>query len=160
MLFFFNSFIYFNWRLSTLQYCSGFCHTLTWISQIDTFCAVVLEKSPLDSKETKPVNPKWNESWIFIGRTDAEAEAPIVWPPDAKSQLVEDKTFGWYHQLNGHEFEQALRDGEGQGSLVCCSPCGCRESERTELTEVLAVALRTFDLHCSMQDLYLLHAES
>ena len=88
MLFFFNSFIYFNWRLSTLQYCSGFCHTLTWISQIDIFWAVVLEKSPLDSKETKPVNPKWNESWIFIGRTDAEAEAPIVWPPDAKSQLI------------------------------------------------------------------------
>ena len=129
--FFFNSFIYFNWRLSTLQYCSGFCHTLTWISQIDTFWAVVLEKSPLDSKETKPVNPKWNESWIFIGRTDAEAEAPIVWPPDAKSQLVEDKTVGWYHQLNGHEFEQALRDGEGQGSLVCCSPCGCKELDMT-----------------------------
>ena len=129
--FFLNSFIYFNWRLSTLQYCSGFCHTLTWISQIDTFWAVVLEKSPLDSKETKPVNPKWNESWIFIGRTDAEAEAPIVWPPDAKSQLVEDKTVGWYHQLNGHEFEQALRDGEGQGSLVCCSPCGCKELDMT-----------------------------
>ena len=67
---------------------------------------------------------------------------------------------GWHHRLNGHEFEQSPGIGDGQGSLVCCSPCGCRESERTELTEVLAVALRTFDLHCSMQDLYLLHAES
>ena len=66
----------------------------------------------------------------------------------------------WHHRLNGHEFEQAPGIGDGQGSLVCCSPCGCRESERTELTEVLVVALRIFDLHCSMQDLYLLHAES
>ena len=97
---------------------------------------VVLEEtleSPLESKEIKPVNPKGNQSWISIGRTDAEA--PILWPPDAKSQFTgkdpeagkdwkqekgttEDEMAGWHHRLNGHEFEQALGDGEGQGSLA------------------------------------------
>ena len=88
----------------------------------------------------KPVNPKGNQIWIFIGRTDAEAETPILWPPDAKSQLIgkdpdagkdwgqevkrvtEDEMAGWHHWLNGHEFEQTPGDSEGQGSLVCCSP--------------------------------------
>ena len=114
---------------------------------------VVLEKtlqSPLDSKEIKPINPKENQPWIFIGRTDAEAEAPILWPPDAKSRLVrkdpgaekdrrqeekeaiEDEMVGWYHWLNGHEFEQTQGDGEGQGSLVCCSSWGHKESDMTE----------------------------
>ena len=113
---------------------------------------MVLEKtleSPLDCKKIKPVNPKGNQLWIFIGRTDAEAEAPILWPPDAKSQLIgkdpdagrdpgqeekgpaEHNMIGWHHQLNGHEFEQALRDSEGQGSLVCCSPWGFKESDTT-----------------------------
>ena len=96
------------------------------------------------------VNPKGNQSWIFIGRTDAEAEAPILWPPDANSQLIrkdpdagkdwrqeemgttEDEVVGWHHQLNGHEFEQAPKDGDGQGSLVCCSPWGRKESDTTE----------------------------
>ena len=100
---------------------------------------MVLEKtleSPLDSKEIKPVNPKGNQSRIFIGRTDAEA--PILWPPDVKSirknpdagkdlrqeqkGRTEDEMGGWHHQLNGCESEQALGDGEGQRSLVCCSP--------------------------------------
>ena len=113
---------------------------------------VVLKKtleSPLDSKEVKPVNPKGNQSWIFIGGTDAEAEAPILWPPDAKSQLTgkdpdagkdcgqekgitEDKMVGCHHWLNGHEFEQALGDGEGQGSLACCSLWGRKELDLTE----------------------------
>ena len=102
-------------------------------------------------EEIKPVNPKGNQSWIFTGRTDAEAEAPILWPPDVKSQLIrkdpdagkdwwqkekettEDKMVGWHHWLNEHEFEQALGDGEGQGSLACCSPCGHKESDMTEL---------------------------
>ena len=104
---------------------------------------VVLEKtleSPLDSKEIKPVNPKGKQPWIFTGRTDAEAEMPILWPPHMNSRLIgkdsdagkdwrqeekgvtEDEMVGWHHWLDGHEFEQALRDGEGQGSLVCCSP--------------------------------------
>ena len=90
-------------------------------------------ESPSDCKEIQPVHPKGNQSWIFIGRADAEAEAPRLWPPDVKSRLngkdpdagkdrrqeekegmTEDKMFGWHHQLNGHEFEQALGEGEGQ----------------------------------------------
>ena len=102
-------------------------------------------ESSLDSKEIKPVNPKGNQHWILIGRIDAEVEAPIVWPPDVKSQLIgkdpdagkdwgqeekgatEDEIVGWHQQLNGHEFEQALGDGDGQGGLVCCSPWGRKE---------------------------------
>ena len=93
----------------------------------------------LNQKEIKPVNPKGNQPGIFIGRTYAEAEAPILWPLDAKSGFIgkdpdagkgwrqeekgmtEDEMVGWYHQLNGHEFEQTLEDSEGQGSLACCS---------------------------------------
>ena len=107
-------------------------------------------KSPLDSKEIKPVNPKGNQPWIFIGRTDAEAEIPILWPPDVKSQLIgkdpdpgkdwrqeergmtEDEMLGWHHQLNGHEFEQTAGDSKWQGSLAFCSPWGCKESDMTE----------------------------
>ena len=117
------------------------------------FSTVVLEKtleSPLDSKEIKPVNPKGNQPWIFIGRTDAEAEAPILWPPDVKSRLIRkdpdagkdrrqeekgmtvDEMVGWHHWLNGHEFEQTPGNSEGQGRLVCCSPWGCKELDMTE----------------------------
>ena len=99
-------------------------------------------ESPLDFKEIKAVNPKGNELWVFIGRTDAEAEALILWSPDAKSRLTgkdpdagkdwgqeekgttEDEMIGWHHRLNGYEFEQALGDGEGQGSQACCNPWG------------------------------------
>ena len=114
---------------------------------------MVLEKtleSPLDCKKIQPVHPKGDQSWVFIGRTDAEAEAPILWPPDVKSQLTgkdpdagkdriqeekgmtEDEMVGWHHRLNGHEFGQAPGDGEGQGSLVCCSPWGCKELDMTK----------------------------
>ena len=114
---------------------------------------LVLEKtleSPLDCKEIKPVNPKGNQLWLFIGRADAEAESPILWPPDVKSQLTgkdpnarkdrrqeekgmsEDKVVGWHHWLNGHEFGQTPRDGKGQRSLACCSPWGHKESDMTE----------------------------
>ena len=141
----------------------GFSSSHVWMWELDykegwmpkncCFWTVVLEKtleSPLDSKEIKPVNPKGNQSEIFIGKTDAEAEAPILWPPDEKSQLIrkdpdagkdwrqeekgmtESETVGWYHWLNGCDFEQALQDGEGQGSLACCSPWGCEESDTTE----------------------------
>ena len=113
----------------------------------------MLEKtleSPLDRKDIKPVNPKGNQSWIFIGRTEAEAEAPILWPPDAKNCLIgkdpdagkdwrqeengttEGEMVGWYHSLNGHEFEQAPGVGDGQGSMACCSPWGYKESDMTE----------------------------
>ena len=107
-------------------------------------------ESSLESKEIKPVKPKGNQSWIFIGRTAAEAETPILWPPDEKSWLIrkdpdagkdwrqekkgstEDKNVGWHHQLDGHEFEQALGVGDEQGSLVSCSPWGLKESDTTE----------------------------
>ena len=97
-----------------------------------------------------PVSPKGNQSWIFIGRTDAEAEAPILWPPDAKNWLtrkdpdagkdwrqeekgmMKDEMVRLHHQLDGHEFEQALGFRDGEGSLVCCSPWGCKKSDTTE----------------------------
>ena len=100
-------------------------------------------ENPLDC-EIKPVSPKGNQPWIFIGRTDAEAEAPTLWPPNAKSWVIgkdpdvekdwgqeekgttEDEMVGWHHRLNGHGFEQTLGDGEGQRSLTCCSPWGHR----------------------------------
>ena len=103
-------------------------------------CPLDCFESPLDCKEIKPVNPKGNQSLLFIGGTDVEAKAPILWPPDMKSQLTgkdpdagkdwrqeekgikEDEMVGWHHQLNGHEFEQIPGDGDGQGSLASCSP--------------------------------------
>ena len=114
------------------------------------FLTVVFLESPTDCKETKSVNPKGNQSWIFIGRTDAEAETPILWPPDVKNWLTgkdpdagkdwrqeekgmtEDEMVGWHHQFNGHEFEQAPGVGKWQGSLECCSPWGYKESGMTE----------------------------
>ena len=125
-----------------------------WAPKIDAFepwqkfLRRTLE-SPLDSK-IKPVDTKGNQLWIFIGRNDAEAEALILWPPDAKSQLIgkdpdtkkdwrqeekgktEDEMVGWNHWLNEHEFEQTLGDDEGQGSLVYCSSWGCKELDTTE----------------------------
>ena len=113
------------------------------------FQNVVLEKtleSPWDCKEIKLFNPKGNQPWI--GRIDAETEAPILWPSDVKSRIIrkdpdagkdcgqkekgatEDGMVGWHHWLNEHEFEQGLGDGEGQGSLACCSSWGCKESDR------------------------------
>ena len=104
-------------------------------------------ESLLDSKEIKPFIPKGNQPWIFIGRTDTEAEAPVLWSPDVKSQHIgkdsdarkdqrqkkwatENEMVGWHHWLNGNEFKQTLGDRERQGSLVCCSPWGHKESTR------------------------------
>ena len=113
----------------------------SWALRNWCFWTVVLEKtleSPLDSKEIQPVHPKGNQSWIFIDRTDAEAKAQLVWPPTVKNWLVgkdpdagkdwrqeekgitDDEMVGWHHRLNGHEFEQDLGVGDGQGSLACC----------------------------------------
>ena len=124
-----------------------------WAPKNWYFWTVVLEKtleSPLDCKEIKPVNPKGNQSLIFIGRTDAEVEAPTLWSPDAKNWLIrrdtdagkdwrqeekgltEDEMVGWHHRLYGREFEQAPGVGDGQGGLVCCSPWGQKESDTTE----------------------------
>ena len=147
--------------LSSQSY--GFSSSHVWMWKLDykeswalknwCFWTVVLEKtleSPLDCKEIKPFHPKGNQSWIFIGRNDAEAEAPILWPPDRKNQftgkdpyagkdwrqeekgMTEDEMVGWHYWLNEHEFEQTPGDGEGQGSLVCCSPWGSKESDMTE----------------------------
>ena len=120
-------------------------HKEGWAPKNWNFRTVVLQKtleSPLDCKENKPVNPKGNQTWIFTGRTDAEAEASILWLPDSKNWVIgidsdagkdwgqeekgmtEDEMVGGHHWLNGHEFEQTLGDNEGQGSLVCCSPWG------------------------------------
>ena len=111
------------------------------------FWTVVLEKtleSPLDCKEIKLVNLKGNQLWIFIEKTDAEAEAPILWPPDVKSQrigktLMLGKIEGRRKRglqrmrwLNGYEFEQTPGDSEGQRKLACCSPWGCKESDTTK----------------------------
>ena len=120
----------------------------------------VMEKtleSPLDCKEIQPVNPKGNQSWIFIGMTDTEDEAPILWPPDAKNWFIgkdhdagkdwrreetgtrEDEMVGWHHRLNGHGFEQVLGDGEGQGSLVCCSPWRVGHDWVTKQQQIITV---------------------
>ena len=117
------------------------------------FWTVVLEKafeSPLDCKEIQPVHPKGNQSWMFTGRTDVEAETPIFWPPDVKCWLIwkdlmlgkiegrkkrgqqRMRMVGWHDWLNGNEFEQTLGVGDGQGGLACCSPWGHRESDTTE----------------------------
>ena len=113
---------------------------------------MVLEKtpqSPLDSKEIKPVNLKGNQPWILIGRTDAEAEAPVFWSSDVNRWLIEkvpddgkdwgqkekraseDEMAGWNHQCNGYELGQILGDGEGQGGLSCCSPWSRKELDMT-----------------------------
>ena len=128
-------------------------HKESWAPKNWCFWTMVLEKtlvSPWDCKEIQPVHPKGNKSWVLIGRTDAEAETPILWPPDAKSWLIwkdpdagkdwrqeekgttEDEIVGWHHQLNGHEFEHVLGVGDGQGSLECYSSWGRKESDMTE----------------------------
>ena len=128
-------------------YCNRICKE-SWVMKNWCFWTVVLEKaleSPLDCKDIQPVHPKGNQSWIFIGRTDVEAEASILWPPDVKNWLIwkdpdagkdwrqeekgmtEDEMIGWHHRLYGHEFEQVLEVGNGQGSLECCRQWSCKE---------------------------------
>ena len=126
-------------------------HKEGWALKDWCFQTMVLEKtleSPLDSKEIKPVNPKGNPSWIFIGRTDDETEAPKLWPPGVKSWFIGkdpddgkdwgqekgvtvDEMVGWSHQFNGHEFEETWGNSGGQGSLACCSPWGSKEMDTT-----------------------------
>ena len=153
---------YFTSKVSSSQ-SYGFPSSHVWMWELDykyswapknwCFWTVVSEttlENPLDSEEIQPVHPKGNQSWIFIGRTDAEAETPILWPPDAKNWLLgkdpdagkdwrqeekgttEDEMVGWHHQLDGHEFEQAPGVGDGQGSLAGCSPWGHKELDTTK----------------------------
>ena len=127
----------------------------SWVPKNWCFWTVVLEKtleSTLDCKEIQPVHPKGCQSWVFIGKTDVEAETPILWPPDVKSWLIwkdpdagkdwrreekgttEDEIAGWHHRLNGHELEQTLGDSEGQRGLGRCSPWGHKELDTTSLS--------------------------
>ena len=134
----------FTW-LSYLHVCPFILHE----GHSDFMLEKTLE-SPLDCKEIQPVHPKGDQSWVFIRRTDAEAEALILWPPDVKSWLIwkdpdagkdwgqeekgttEDEMVGWHHWPNGPEFEQTPGDGEGQGRLACCSLQGHKELDTTE----------------------------
>ena len=124
----------------------------SWAPKNWSFWTVVLEKtleSPLDCKEIQPVNPKGDQSWVFIRGTDTEAETPVLWPPHTKSWLIgkdpdagmdwgeeekgttEDEMVGWHHQLNGHGFGWTPGVGDGLGSLVCCGLWGQKESDTT-----------------------------
>ena len=128
-------------------------HKESWVPENGCFWTVVLEKileNPLNYKEIKPVNSKRNRSWIFIRMSDTEDQTLTLWSPDEKNWLIgkdsdvwkdgrqeekgttEDEMVGWHHRLDGHEFEQAPGVGDGQGSLACYSPWGCKESETTE----------------------------
>ena len=125
----------------------------SWVPKNWCFWTVMLEKtleSPLDCKEVQPVCIKGDQSWVFIGRTDVEAETPVLWPPGAKSWLIwkdpdagkdlgqeekgptEDEMVGWHHRLNGRESEWTPGVDDGQGGLVCCGPWGHKESDTTE----------------------------
>ena len=150
-----------NKALSSQGY--GFSSGHVWMWELDReeswapknwgFWTVVLEKtleSPLDCKEIQPVHSEGDQSWVFIGGTDAEAEGPILWPPDAKCWLIgkdsdagrdwgqeekgttEDEMAGWHHLLDGRESEWTPRVGDGQGSLMCCDSWGRKESDTTE----------------------------
>ena len=136
-----------------MYWCQSWTIKECWEQKNWCFWTVVLEKileSPLDCKEIQLINPKGNQSWIFIGRTDVEAETPVLWPPYVKNWLTgkdpdagrdwgqeekrtpEDEMAGWHHQLDAHEFEWTPGVGDGQGSLSCCSPWGCKESDTTK----------------------------
>ena len=150
-----------HYRQSPYSQSSDFSSSHVWMWELDhkeswmlknlCFWTVVLEKtleSPLDSKEIKLVNPKGNQSWIFIGRT--EDEAPIIWPPNVKNRFTgkdldagkdwrqeekgttEDKMIGWHHQLNGDRFGWTPGVGDGQGGLACCCSWGRKELDTTE----------------------------
>ena len=134
----------------------------SWVLKNWCFWTVVLEKtldSPMDCKEIQPVHPKGDQSWVFFGRPDVEAETPILWPPDAKSWLIwkdpdagrdwrqeekgttEDEMVGWHHWLNGHGFGWTPGVDDGQGGLACCSSWGHKVSDTTEWTELKSLQL-------------------
>ena len=143
----------------------------SWALKYWCFWTVVLGKtleSPLDCKVIKPVHPKGNQSWIFIGRTDVEAKTSILWPPDAKNWLIgkdpdagkdwgqeekgitEGETVGWHHQLNGRGSGWTPGVGDGQGGLACCGSWGQKESDTTEW-------LNWTELNCNRWQFFLTH---
>ena len=149
-----------------------------WVPKNWCIWTVVLEKtleSPLLCKEIQPVHSERDQSWVFIGRTDAEAETPIFWPPDVKNWLIwkdpdagkdwrqeekrttEGEMVGWHHRLDGHELEQAPRIGDGEGGLACCSPWSYKESNTTkwlnwiELEVIIKHILIFYHFSCSNQ---------
>ena len=132
---------------------AGLYYKESWAQKNWYFWIMVLERtleSPLDCKEIQPAHPKGDQSWVFIGRTDAEAETAILWPPHVKSWLIgkdpdagrgwgqeeegmtDDEMSGWHHWLIGREFESTLGVGDGQGILACCCPWGHKELDTTE----------------------------
>ena len=149
-------------------------HTKGWAPKNWCFQSVVLGKtleSALERKEIKPVNTKGNQPRLFIGRTNAEAEAPRLWSPDVKNQLIgknpdtgkdwgqekrvtEDEMVGWHHGLKGCEFVQTPRDSEGQGSLACFSSWGCKVGH--DLATEQQVTFRAFYIYINVYSFYLM----
>ena len=150
----------------------------SWTLKNWCFWTVVLEKtleSPLDCKEIQPVRPKGDQSWVFTGRTDVEAETPILWPPHAKSWLIgkdpdagkdwgqeekettEDEMVGWPYRLNGHECGWTPGVGDGQGGLACCSPWGRKGLDTTErLNWTVTKLLQGYPVGVGLQSCFLI----
>ena len=145
----------------------------SWALKNWCFWTVVLEKtleSPLDCKEVQSVHLKGDQSWVFIGRPDAKAETPILWPPHVKSWLIgkdsdagrdwgqeekgrtEDEMAGWHHRLDGHESEWTPGVDDGQGGLACCNSWGCQESDTTERLNWTELRLQAFGIS-ALQDM-------
>ena len=139
----------------------------SWVLKNWCSWTVVLEKtleSPLDCKEIQPVHPKGDQSWVFIGRTDVEAETPVLWQPDAKSWLIwkdpdagkdwgqeekgmtEDEMVGWHHWLDGHGFGWTPGVSNGHGGLACCGSWGHKESDTTERLNWTSTQFRKWDI--------------
>ena len=120
------------------------------IDAFELWCWRRLLRVPWTARRIQPVHSEGDQPWDYFGRNDAKAETPVLWPPHAKSWLIgkdsdagrdwrqeetgttEDEMVGWYHRLDGHEFEQALGIGDGQGGLACCDAWGRKESDTTE----------------------------
>ena len=156
-------------------------HKESWAPKNWCFWTVVLEEtlaSPLDCKKIQPVHPKGDQSWVFIGSTDVEAETPILWPPDVKSWLIwkdpdagkdwgqeekgttEDEMAGWHHQLDGRESEWTPGVGDGQGGLECCSSWGRKESDITERLKWTELNWNSFHEVYSRNFIYFLDIEN
>ena len=139
------------------------------IDAFELWCWRRLLRVPWTARRPKGVHSKGDQPWVSIGRTDAEAETPIFWPPNVKSWLIwkeldagkdwrweekgmtEDEMVGWHHRLIGHEFGWTPGVGDGQGSLACCRPCGCRQSDMSERLNWTELKLSLADLDSDVQ---------